>query len=148
MSNADADWTYVTVSSGDATTQPTDTNYAFSNVLANGGVDFGSNRVQVALFSMSYELKAAPSNTTFSLATDVVRGTQIVGNSATNILRIETLLPGKNTYTPAGFLQWVPAVVTGQSLGSIIVVIKNVDGTDPTDFVGNTYVTMAFRTVE
>ena len=145
MSNAD--WFYITVSSSDDTTIPGDTAYAFTNSFPVP-LNMNGNRIQAALYDVSYDTSAITTNYTVFCNSSLVQGLQMVGSNMTNTLRRITLPPGKLTFTPL-HLQWVEAVTDGGSVSIIQTefTITTAD-TGATDMKGVTFVTYVFRVIE
>lgn len=137
----DTDYQYITVTSGAGVGSLP---WAFTNSLP-GFISFSSNHVQVALLEVSIQTGATK---LLFINSDVVMGNVIVGDQSTNNIRRLTVAPSTQvTYEPY-MLHWFDAVTIGNTLSQISVTITDSNGTLQTDLGGDTYITLAFRTVE
>jgi len=139
---SDATWQYVTLSSGDSS-NPGISKARFFNALPMA-IAFPTNHVQVSLVSIT--TKNAGSQVAV-VNSDCVIGSVMVGSEYTNSLRRFVLGSGLSTYEPFN-TQWYPAVTTGGTISFINITVTDVDGKDITTFTDDTFVTLAFRSVE
>ena len=127
---------------------------AFTNLLAEP-VQFPRGvGVQVALFKLTYQMKAGNQGSYF-VSCDVVRPNQRVGDQLTNTLMEVVLLDSAVTgHTVQQFvpqrLQFVDASLINGTVNSIATMISetsSVTGDPTTDLDGTTTLTLAFRPV-
>lgn len=140
---------FLTVASSDDSNTPPVTSYSFTNVLPVP-LKFNSEKVEVALYMMHYELPQGSGNDRIAqVNTSLVRYGERVGSLQTNVARIVTLRGGVNTLEPT-VLQWVPANLEGREINYIGCEIEEVDGSgNPvTDLTGPTFITFGFRELE
>lgn len=140
----DADWTFATVSSDDL--QGTGDANVFSNVL-RVPIRFNSDRVQVALWSIIYQLTTG-SETVYHVNTNLVPATQHVGSLLANSIRQVTLVADDtdHEWNPV-MLKWLPAQLDSDGVSLIQVQFTQPDGSDATGFKPKSDLVFVFRSI-
>lgn len=145
-----ADWQYVTLTNNLAVAQ--DPAYFFN--IFKQPIVFDTDRVQLAVLTVSYQCPVDPDEYQAFVNLDCVISEQVVGESTTtsaariDLVNTTASLKVGNTWSPSE-LQWVDISVQSRQLSAVYCSITYpTTGDRVVELDGNTYITVALRAIE